>query len=168
MCGIAGFLDLERRSGSQELEALAGAMATKLAHRGPDDRGVFADAETGIAFGQPGLPSSIFHPPARSRCARLAAAASSPITARSIMLPSCGQTSSARGGASAGIPIPRSSSRPAPNGASSATVERLIGMFAFALWDRRERRLNLVRDRLGIKPLYCGRQNGRGSSSPPS
>jgi asparagine synthase (glutamine-hydrolysing) len=161
MCGIAGFLDLERRSGRQELEALAGAMAAKLAHRGPDAHGVFADAEVGIAFGHTRLSiidlSSAGAQPMRSACGRAAITYNGEIYNAAELRDELERDGHHfRGHSDTEILVEACAAW-----GVEATVKRVIGMFAFALWDASERRLSLVRDRLGIKPLYFGRQDGR-------
>ena len=161
MCGIAGFVELERRSGTQALEAVAQAMAAKLVHRGPDARGVFVDADAGVALSHTRLSIIDLSPagaqPMTSACGRYVLTYNGEIYSA----PELGPELEALGRRFRG----HSDTEIIVEGIAAwgvrATVERLIGMFAFAVFDRKERRLSLVRDRLGIKPLYWGRQNGR-------
>jgi asparagine synthase (glutamine-hydrolysing) len=161
MCGIAGFLELERRPGTQELEAIAGAMAAKLAHRGPDARGVFADTDAGLALGHTRLSIIDLSPtgaqPMTSACGRYVITYNGEIYSSDELKPELEALDHRfRGHSDTEIIV-----EAIAEWGVRATVERLIGMFAFAVWDRKDRRLSLVRDRLGIKPLYWGRQNGR-------
>jgi asparagine synthase (glutamine-hydrolysing) len=136
---------------------MARAMAATLAHRGPDDCGVVVDAALGLAH------------------TRLAVVDLSP-TGRQPMTSADGRFVIAYNGevynAEAlrrDLPEIRFRGRSDTEAILEAcaawgvetTVERLIGMFAFALWDVRDRHLWLARDRLGIKPLYVAERNGR-------
>jgi asparagine synthase (glutamine-hydrolysing) len=51
MCGIAGIFDFRRNCSTDELLSHAAAMSSTLHHRGPDDNGVWAASDSGIAFG---------------------------------------------------------------------------------------------------------------------
>ena len=161
MCGIAGLLDLERRSGSQELEALGRAMATTLNHRGPDAHGVWSDVEAGVALGHTRLSIVDLSPagaqPMVSSCGACVITYNGEIYNAGDLRPEL----EARGRRFRGHSDTEVLVEAIAEWGVKPTVERLIGMFAFASWDRRTRTLSLVRDRLGIKPLYFGRQNGR-------
>jgi asparagine synthase (glutamine-hydrolysing) len=161
MCGIAGFLDLERRSGSQELDALGRAMAATLHHRGPDAEGVWSDAEAGIVLGHRRLSivdlSAAGAQPMVSSCGRCVVSYNGEIYNAAELRPAL----EAKGRRFKGHSDTEVLVEAIAEWGLRESVERLIGMFAFAVWDRSTRRLSLVRDRLGIKPLYYGRQNGR-------
>jgi asparagine synthase (glutamine-hydrolysing) len=161
MCGIAGFLDLERRSGSQELEALGRAMAATLSHRGPDAHGVWADAEAGVTLGHTRLSIVDLSPagaqPMVSSCGACVITYNGEIYNAGDLRPEL----EARGRRFTGHSDTEVLVEAIAEWGVRPAVERLIGMFAFAVWDRRTRTLSLVRDRLGIKPVYFGRQNGR-------
>ena len=161
MCGIAGILDLERRSGSQELEALGRAMAGTLNHRGPDAHGVWSDVEAGLVLGHTRLAIVDLSPagaqPMVSNCGTCVISYNGEVYNARDLRPEL----EARGRRFRGHSDTEVLVEAIAEWGVRATAERLIGMFAFAVWDRRGRCLSLVRDRLGIKPIYYGRQNGR-------
>ena len=144
MCGIAGFLELERRSGTQELEAIAGAMAAKLAHRGPDAHGVFVDADAGVGFGHTRLSIIDLSPagaqPMASACGRYVITYNGEIYSSAELRPELEELGHRfRGHSDTEVII-----EAIAEWGVRETVERLIGMFAFAVWDRKDRRLSLV------------------------
>ena len=162
MCGLAGFV--EARGGGQqpELEALASQMADAVRHRGPDDKGVWADPEAGIALGHRRLSildlSPAGHQPMFSPSGRFVIAYNGEIY-------NCEQLRHEllnerpelrfRGHSDTEVMLAAFEHW----GIESALV-RMNGMFAFALWDRCDRTLMLARDRFGEKPLYYGSAGG--------
>jgi asparagine synthase (glutamine-hydrolysing) len=154
MCGLTGLFDRAAREAGQVLERRVRAMADALRHRGPDDAGTWVEAEAGIALGHRRLAvvdlSPAGHQPMVSLDERWVIVYNGEIynfqeIARE--LEAAGR--SPRGGSDTAVLL-----EACALWGVRAAVERCNGMFAFAIWDRRERSLTLVRDRLGIKPLY--------------
>lgn len=156
MCGITGFLDPTCRLGKPELRAQAEAMANTLYHRGPDDSGTWADEEAGIVLAHRRLAildlSQEGHQPMPSSSGRYVISFNGEVYNFGSLrteLEDLGHRF--RGHSDTEIMLAAISQW----GILSA-VKRFNGMFAFALWDREERKLHLVRDRFGEKPLYYG------------
>jgi len=153
MCGIAGVLT--SAAGSREtLERAAGAMADSLAHRGPDDHGVWSDPESGVALTHRRLSivdlSPAGHQPMTSADGRFVISYNGEVyNFQELRVELEGRGVSFRGHSDTEVMLEAFSAY-----GVTATIKRLIGMFALAVWDRRSKSLMLVRDRLGIKPLY--------------
>jgi asparagine synthase (glutamine-hydrolysing) len=157
MCGIAGMLadvHLERA----HLAPVASAMADAIRHRGPDDSGVWTDPETGIALAHRRLSiidvSPAGHQPMLSADGRYVIAYNGEIYNYADLRAELERDGTApfwRGHSDTEVLLAAISA----HGLERA-ISQVVGMFAFALWDRRERTLHLVRDRLGEKPLYYG------------
>lgn len=157
MCGISGFLNATSSHSSDQIERLAGAMATALRHRGPDDQGVWSDAEAGIAFAHRRLSivdlSQAGHQPMISASGRFVMVYNGEVYSfREIRADLEARGHIFRGHSDSEVILESVAAF-----GIEATVKRLIGMFAIALWDRQERALTLIRDRVGIKPLYWGK-----------
>jgi len=164
MCGFAGFLASSHAAGPDTLGATAVRMAQTLHHRGPDDGGVWVDAEAGIALGFRRLAildlSPEGHQPMLSACGRYVVAFNGEIynyraIRKELEKQPIGPTPSFRGSSDTEVLLAA-----VCRWGLERAVRRFVGMFAFALWDRKERMLHLVRDRIGEKPLYYGWMGG--------
>ena len=153
MCGIAGLID-RRLPGRQQLLNLAGEMAERLTHRGPDDRGVWAQESAGVALGFRRLAiidlSPAGHQPMESACSRYVISFNGEVYNHREMRNELQKRAHRFTGTSDTEVMLAAISEWGLRDA----VGRFVGMFAFALWDSLEQKLYLVRDRLGIKPLY--------------
>lgn len=155
MCGLTGVLLPEGQT-AEGLPRLVQAMTSALVHRGPDAEGVWAD--DGIALGHRRLSildlSEAGAQPMHSACGRLVIVYNGEVYNHLDLrraLEAAGAAPDWKGHSDtetllAGI----------IHWGLDETLNRASGMFAMAVWDRRERRLSLARDRIGEKPLYWG------------
>ncbi len=160
MCGITGFLDPRSGNDAVSLQTTVRRMALTIQHRGPDDEGTWVDENAGLALGFRRLAIVDLSPtgkqPMFSADERYAIIFNGEVYNFPVLrkeLSTLGHTF--RGTSDTEVIL----AAICQWGLVEA-VMRFNGMYAFALWDRHLRRLHLVRDHLGIKPLYYGWNNG--------
>jgi asparagine synthase (glutamine-hydrolysing) len=154
MCGITGFWS----SNSTARVEVAQAMAQQIVSRGPDDSGTWVDESARVALAHRRLSivdlSPAGHQPMHSPCGRYALVYNGEIYNHQELRQELEQA----GGAFAwqGHSDTETLLAALRHWGVKGALERLNGMFAFALWDRKEQALYLARDRMGEKPLYYG------------
>src|SRR5437660_8210674 len=148
MCGIAGILEFGRdaRANPPELRRMCDVMS----HRGPDDDGIYTDGRAGIGMRRLSIVDlATGHQPLSNEDGSIWIVFNGEIYNHLALRPQL----EARGH------VYRTHSDTETivhlyEEYGHDCVQHLRGMFAFAIWDRRLRRLFIARDRLGIKPLY--------------
>ncbi len=155
MCRITGFWDPSLPPQDQAL-AIVQAMRDTMTYGGPDDAGSFYDPESGLALGHRRLAildlSSFGHQPMLSSSGRWVIVFNGEVyNYRQLAKELESDGRRFKGHSDTEVILEAVEAW----GVEKA-VSRFIGMFALALWDRVQRTLYLVRDRIGIKPLYYG------------
>lgn len=160
MCGFTGFL-APAGFPFDEAKATLANMRDRVLNRGPDDAGIWLDAEAGIALGHRRLSivdlSPAGHQPMVSGFGRYVLAFNGEIYNHLEIreqLYTEGQV------AWRGHSDTESLLAAIERWGLERTLKASVGMFALALWDRKDRVLSLARDRMGEKPLYYGWQKG--------
>ncbi len=151
MCGIAGYWFKSRVPEAAQQWLKEGVAS--LHHRGPDDRGSWFEGGVGLGHARLSILdlSSLGHQPMASQNGRWVMVFNGEVyNFREIRkdLEALGHTFLGAGDSEV---IVEAFAEWGPG-----AVRRFVGMFAIALWSKADRRLYLLRDRLGVKPLYYG------------
>ena len=148
MCGIAGIVASERLHADDH--ARVPRMRDAIAHRGPDDAGLFVDGQAALGHRRLSIVDlAAGHQPLSNEDESVWIVFNGEIYNHADVRPeleAAGHRYKTRSDTETIVH--------AYEQWGDACVERLRGMFAFAIWDAPKRRLLLARDRLGVKPLY--------------
>ena len=152
MCGISGFLGFNQFKARQEIENLSAAMARSLVHRGPDDSGRFIDYQNQIA---------LIH--TRLSILDLSKSGAQPMTSSHGRYVICfnGEIYNHKelrvilhAHYFRGTSDTETLLACIEHFGLVQTLDKVVGAFALALWDKQEQVLTLARDRFGEKPIY--------------
>jgi asparagine synthase (glutamine-hydrolysing) len=156
MCGIAGFINTKQIG----FKSICSKMVNTLHHRGPDYSSVWVNEDSGVALGHSRLSildlSSAGHQPMKSSCGRYIITFNGEIynhlqLRKDVIL--------------SGYPYLWTGHSDTETLLSAISIwgikkalQKSVGMFALALWDIKEKKIILARDRIGEKPIYYGWQ----------
>ncbi|GJL85855.1 MAG: asparagine synthetase B [Micavibrio sp.] len=156
MCGITGIYSAKDSQDRQALDRLSSAMTATLSHRGPDGTGTWQDPDLPLVFGHHRLAvldlSELGHQPMESESGRYVICYNGEVF-RYLEIRKELEKSHVtfRGRSDTEVILAA-----IDHWGLNLALQKIEGMFAFALWDRKDKQLHLVRDRLGKKPLYVG------------
>ena len=158
MCGLVGYLSNQNIPVAPDV--LLSKMADCIVHRGPDDFGVWHDSKAGIGLAHRRLSvvdlSSAGHQPMHAARGRYVMVFNGEIYNHSKLrseLEASNHSLNWNGNSDTETLLAGFE-----EWGVEATLQRSIGMFAIALWDKQTNTLTLARDRIGEKPLYYGWQ----------
>ncbi|MEM7633894.1 MAG: asparagine synthase (glutamine-hydrolyzing) [Pseudomonadota bacterium] len=155
MCGISGIFLTSHHADPRRLSSIE-QMTTSLHHRGPDGAGIWVDRDAGIALGHRRLAiidlSEEGFQPMHSHGDNLVLTYNGEVYNHTEIrreLEACGDRF--RGHSDTEVMLAAFN-----RFGVEAALNKLVGMFALGLWDKKKRVLHLARDRIGKKPLYVG------------
>tara|TARA_B100000029_G_scaffold136821_1_gene131518 strand:- start:11854 stop:13800 length:1947 start_codon:yes stop_codon:yes gene_type:complete len=160
MCGFAGFLGGSNKGGKKDVKSILRCMTDEIYRRGPDDSGIWYDSENDVGLGHRRLSiidlSEMGHQPMMSSSGRYMLVFNGEIYNHAEIreeLKNNEDNYEWRGSSDTEILLASFD-----RWGIRRAIDQSVGMFAFAVWDAKERSLVLGRDRMGEKPLYYGWQ----------